>query len=300
MQVSFLPYYQESLINRYKRFLESDVVISSFPVLARNSIQELRAKGVKVLAYVSIYKAPLIRELEPNTKFSGGSPAKEEVEINPFWKAIAITGDGHEVTTDQYGGLVRPFGKADYKKGWYHQCVFRYGLESKIEKGISGMLEVTDGVFVDNVIPHKVCYGNGCRGYGKPTEWTQAKFLSMIYDEVKSADRRNLVFLNTGRAYLLDPRVKADVYVTENFCYGETKPSGFWFAGKDQRSDENLFEEIRKIKAGLDSEGIQLLGYTKVGKDRNDAAECLRRSRDIAERFGIMWTTTLRGMEIMG
>ena len=199
MQVSFLPYYQESLINRYKRFLDrSDVVVSNFPMLAQSSVQELRAKGVKVLAYVSIYKTPLIHELEPNTKFSGGSPAKEEVEINPFWKAIAVTGDGHEVTTDQYGGLVRPFKKANYKKGWYHQCVFRYGLEAKIRKGIAGILEVADGVFVDNVIPHQVCYGNGCRGYGKPTEWTQTKFLSMIYDEVKSAGRTNLVFLNTG------------------------------------------------------------------------------------------------------
>jgi len=294
MRISFFPYCQEDKVEQYRAaLLSSDVVIVYFPMLLSDLVGELRCAGVKVLAYVSVYKAPVIAELEYGTGFQGGSPSREEVERNPFW--LALSRRSHFVM-DQQGLVKRPFNKL-YKKGWYQLCIWNAACRESALSGLNALLQSgLDGVFVDNVVPHDRCFALHCPGCGMHPDTIQFALLRDLYGLVKSVHDEYLVFLNVGRRYLYQPLCPADVYVIENFCYGEhTNVNQLYFASRYCRGVEQLMVELNRVQSQAFEHGVQLLGYTKITRSLTPMVKriCLEKSLAIAQRCGMLWSTPL-------
>ena len=298
------------------------IVISVFPCLTMDLNNELIQYGAKILPYISIYKSPLISALEYNTYFRCGSPTREEVEQNPYWTSIAINGEGHERVIDKEGHPRRPFNKQTYKRGWFQQCLFRPGCESKIINGVNRLLDKGfHGIFIDNVITHTTCLGRSCPGRGKKQHEKQIDILSGVYHAVKTQNPENIMVINVGKGHLDNPQIKADIYMTEHFCYSdrtEKKGSGsfpknndttgtgskialdrFSFAGTTDYDETALINEVNKVKGKLAQQKIQLLGYTKIAGDQPPDLidRCLRKSRDIARKCDILYTERVTGNE---
>jgi hypothetical protein len=270
-----------------------DKVIVYFPMLTSALLSHLQGLGVCVLAYISIYKTPVIPELEYATGFNGGSPTREETELNPYWRSVAYTGQGHELATSATGMSMRPFNKPAYKRGWYQQCLYRSKCADQVCQGVRGLLDCgLDGVFVDNVIDHTPCQHSSCPGRGQNPCKQQIKVLNTVYDRMKKHNSRSLVWLNAGRSHLFKGEVKADVYVTENFCYAEHLAGDrCYFAGHTLNSVKAVEQELAGVPAKV---WKRLLGYTKLHRKGLSDAELMKRlevSRDLAIQNGIMWTT---------
>jgi len=90
-RVYFFPYYDEANLNLLcDRCRNGDVVVFYFPSMCSPWIKRLKKRGILVLAYISIYKIPVLSELEESKGFSGGVVTKEEVKGSPFWDSVSI------------------------------------------------------------------------------------------------------------------------------------------------------------------------------------------------------------------
>jgi len=309
--MTIFPYNKLSMFQRYETQLkQSNVVAFYFPGTLMPQVRELQARGIQVMAYISIYKAGLISEVGPGTGFAGGSCDREEITRNPFWQTTSLTpplkrGNGHEVAVDGQGVLRRPFGKKDYKRGWYQVCLHHQTRRLKIEQGVSRLLDQgLDGVFVDNVIPHAPCLDTVCRVQATDQTREQVQILNRIYYQLKTYSNPKLVYLNVGKEFLLHPRIHADVYVMENFCYGDRlacysprlKDDRLFLASQYYNSESKLLTALKQIQRKTSALGIELIGYTKVdpGLPADQITDRLRRSEAIARKAGIQWTTRLR------
>lgn len=290
------PYHQPQLEELTEKILhEANYVIDYFPFCNANLMSSL--PSYKRLAYISLYKVPRISETQERTGFKGGAPSKEELLCNPYWQTIALD-NGLHATQDLTGTSYIPFGKQDYKRGWYTLCLTQEGISDKIMEGIDKLLKSNiSGLFIDNVIQPKHCFAKTCDYYNQET--SRQQLLQQIASILKETNKT--LILNVGRKSLLEDKLPADYYVTENFIFGEKQdPTKIYFAGK-YISEQELKETVNVINTNLEKQNTQLIGYTKVPRTipLQTQKQLLLSSQEKARQLGIHWMTNLRGHQIL-
>ena len=297
----FFPYSNEKQFDfLYNRCNKNDIVIFNFPGSRPNWVNCLREKGVEVLAYISVYKILIISELDESNGFSYGSVSKEEVEMNPFWRSTAIDktdriSELEKISISESGELIRPFRKADYKKGWYQTCLHSKKLEKQIINGIDNLFNAIkiSGIFIDNVVSRlDSCIH--CMGINDNLLVRQQSILTEIYNNLKRTKKNSLIYLNTGRRTLFEPIIPADMYVSENFCFGDStsQNQSLTFAGKVYTSEMSFYLDVVTVRDELFRRGIMLLGYTKINGNISETLlkERLDLAHKLAVRLDIQWT----------
>lgn len=301
-RVAFFPYEAQTEFDAVRCELEaSDVAIFVAPALRRRWARTLSEHGVRVLAYISLLKAPSVTQLAPGTRFRGGAPSLEEVSANPYWQAIQLGQALHDVAVDEAERWRVPFDskRSSYKEGWFQPCLFANDFGNRVRIGARSLLDLGfDGLFIDNVVAHDVCHHHACPGRRRAPARAQAQALRSLYELVKRRDPSGLVVVNAGRSFLTAPLQVADIVVTENFAFGDSidETRGLFLAGHYHRDRSSFVAEGRAIQHRLDSLGMRLLGYTKVNRKMTTAQidERLAVARDLAAACGILWTTRLQ------
>ena len=335
-RVYFFPYYDEANLNLLcDRCRNGDVVVFYFPSMCSPWIKRLKKRGILVLAYISIYKIPVLSELEESKGFSGGVVTKEEVKGSPFWDSVSIKNannspDANSIFRSENGTPLRPFGREDYKKGWYLAYLVSEELENQIMQGLEGLFNRfrVNGIFLDNVVSKLGAFvgskskadtwpirqlkrfgvngifpGNliagllpSVRPKSEETDWLmrQQTILTKIYKRLKGKNPDNLVFLNVGRQILFNPTIPADAYVTESFCFGDSllQKDHLVFAGKNYDNEATMRRDTTEARDGLNEQAINLLAYTKVnGKlPIEQIRQKLKRAHIIASDHELEWT----------
>jgi len=147
-------------------FEKVDAVIVGYPKTLDVWVRGLQARGIKVLPYISFYKAPRVARVPESMGWEGGSPAKSECLINPFWKAVATDDHPEWIGRDENGNARRPFENEKYLQGWDQTCPLAASYREACIRGLQELMEDGyDGIFLDNVhisdrLPH-VGQGSG-------------------------------------------------------------------------------------------------------------------------------------------
>ncbi len=168
-RIELFPYYQDQYQDHYRKTLfEADAVVFHLPALCKPLALDLASAGVKPLAYISLAKAPIVKDLSPRSAFIGGSPSFEEVVINPFWSTVQVKEKGHIAARSQHHRPRTSIGKMKLKQGWVETCVHAEGFGDRVLSGIRALLEWGfQGIFIDNVIDRPPCHAPGCPGKGQ-------------------------------------------------------------------------------------------------------------------------------------
>ena len=108
------------------------MVIAYHPATCADLVRELQGAGVLVFCYNSLYKAPVLEQVqyarEKRSRFEGGAQPREDAEANAFWESLAIdprdAADGRKarVARDDQNAWGYPFSKLDYPAGWCRVC----------------------------------------------------------------------------------------------------------------------------------------------------------------------------------
>ena len=198
-------------------FERAEAVIVGYPKTLDPWVRELRKRGVKILPYISFYKAPSFARIPENKGWQGGSPAKSECLTNPFWRTVATDDHPEWIGRDENGAARRPFEKETYLQGWDQTCPL---VDSYREACISGLRALLadgyDGIFLDNVhlsgrLPHA--------GHGSGEDvGTAAKTLVLEGAEVVHSACHDLLFAANGE---IIPEVEAvaDLVTMESFMF---------------------------------------------------------------------------------
>jgi hypothetical protein len=194
---------------------QMSVVAFGQPMRNLESIRRLQKKGVRCLPYISFYKAPrlsLIDDEQPD--WEGGSPARKEVLLNPFWKILDLDIHPEWVNVDPKGNPRHPFLAPDYQKGWRMLCHWNSDYYTTALEGVRALMEQGfDGVYIDNFAGSGmcICYGD-CAGKhphdksGHAAEYDlilvhlmeKRKFHERVTELVKSYGRDKIVMVNSG------------------------------------------------------------------------------------------------------
>jgi len=75
----------------WQAFAAADVAVVSYPYTLADTVRELRRKGVRVLPYVSFYKAPDVAQIPESQTGKPEAPARSECLRNPFWSRVALS-----------------------------------------------------------------------------------------------------------------------------------------------------------------------------------------------------------------
>lgn len=282
--VIFFPYNKDKYFDKYEdAILDSDIFIDYFPFLNQKNSRKLKDVGKKWIGYISIYKAPIISQLEKKTGFIGGSPTLEEVEENPYWNSVSLDKYNYKLIE-----LKKPFNKPQYKNGWYVSSLSDAKTRHNILFGINKLLDFgLDGVFIDNIIDRKI------------ENNLQSKVLENIAKTVHHKNGK--IIINVGRQALETLNVAADIYVAENFCYGrKTNPDKYYFAGKHLELKE-LKKELEKTSLRFTNLKTKILTYTKTPNylDEEKRVTILNRSQELADDYGFLWTTSLKEINLI-
>jgi nicotinamidase-related amidase len=104
---------------------------------------------------------------------------------------------------DENGRIRRPFDAPGYRAGVHQSCTNVAGIADAYVRGVRNLMALgADGVFVDNVHPHPVCFGpkSGRHEhlYDKDNVYTYHLALRRVYEAVKEFGADKVVILNTG------------------------------------------------------------------------------------------------------
>ena len=133
-------------------FERADAVIVGYPKTLDGWVREIRTRGIKVLPYISAYKAPDMSAALETDDWQSGSPARSECAINPFWQAVATDDHPEWIARDEQGKARRPFESEEYSPGWNETSPLVPSYREACLRGVQDLLaDGYDGVFLDNV-----------------------------------------------------------------------------------------------------------------------------------------------------
>lgn len=303
-RIELFPYSQSQYQDYYRNtLLHADAVVFHLPALCKPLALELASKSVKPLAYISLAKAPVIKEVASRSAFLGGSPSFEEVVSNPFWSAVQVVEKEHIAAWSRHQRPRTSIGKMKLKDGWVEACVHAEDFEDRALSGIRELLKQGfQGLFIDNVIDRLTCHAPGCPGRGRDPWKVQRTLLFRICSEVKKLDPEALIVINAGRRFLLNPYPAADIVMVEGFGFSDSDFNGFHeevglrLASRRYGTEDEFLRKAREMADRVTGVGSQLLGYTKVSRHylREEIDNKLALARRLATQSGILWTTRLK------
>jgi hypothetical protein len=252
MRVFFFPYDDlRSFEQLHSIVRPHDIVISYFPCSSVDTVRQFQEKGAKVLSYVSIYKLPVVNELDNALGFYKSNVSKCQVGQNPFWRSVSVE---DKENTDSIilkdGDFLRPFDDPFYRQGWYLADLRSETLVNRIYEGVDKLILNTglDGLFVDNVVSRIVID----KMLNSELLSIRNSVLSNIYGRLKNYSKEKMLFLNAGKNVFNDIIVPADYYVGEYF-YPDRK-----------------YEELVRNKTETGKKGMGFLAYYKVSGALSD------------------------------
>ena len=131
----------------FQEMASAGVTYVSHVPATRETAEEAHRWGVRIMPYVSLYKAYDSSEY-PGFK---SQPFAGEIDLaeHPEWALLREDGKRR-----------RPFDNPNYARGIHQSCCNQPGIADAYVRGVVNVLATgADGVFVDNVHPHPKCYG---------------------------------------------------------------------------------------------------------------------------------------------
>ena len=193
--------------------------------------------GIRGMPYISLYKVYDI-------KAPGANPN------HPFWGAVAMNDHPEWVYIRADGQRARPFNNPFYPKVNWQSCTNTAGIADAYCRGAAGVMRTgAGGVFIDNVLPSRICYGPkfGIHTHLYPDKDNIHSFkiaLRRVHDTVKSFGPRSVVMLNVGQWELW--KGFGDCIMLESFIYNvKVRPGPGGWVGK-QRVRVKQWPQIRK------------------------------------------------------
>ena len=204
-------------------FERADAVVVSYPTTLSVWVRELRNRGIKVLPYISAYKAPDMGAVLETEDWQSGSPARSECAINPFWRAVATDGHPEWIARDERAKARRPFESQQYSPGWNETSPLVPSYREACARGVRDLLaDGHDGVFLDNV---KIDGRPPHAGLGSPQDVALA-MRSLALELGKTT--KPAIFMINGK---LDAETApaVDLYCLESFLFSWAWDlSSFW------------------------------------------------------------------------
>jgi len=188
-------------------------------------MEEAAKYGIRGMPYISLYKVY-------DVNAPGAAPK------HPFWGAVDMTHHPEWVYVGPDGKWKRPFNNPFYPKVYWQSCTNTAGIADAYCRGAAGVIKIgAGGVFIDNVLPAKICYGPkfGVHEHIYPDKDNIYSFkiaLKRVQDTVKSFGEDKVVMLNVGRWDLW--KEFGDCLMLESFIYNvAVRPGPGGWVGKD-------------------------------------------------------------------
>ncbi len=185
--------------------------LKGFPLIVgvphkKEWIDKAHEQGVKVIPYISFYKALAIADaVEGSWKKAPGMGNPADGYISPFWKEMDLSKHPEWMLYNEAGEVRRPFDHKPYAAGWQQVCTNAPGYVDAALRGVRKLLDLDgDGLFIDNVHATVDCFGAklGKHKHVEPeknNKETYKQLLQKVYDIVKNEYGQNkLIMLNSG------------------------------------------------------------------------------------------------------
>jgi hypothetical protein len=166
---------------------------------SREWIEKAHSRGVKVLPYVTFYKA-----LDVSAARRAGWRDDHEFLDSPLWAELDLGKHPEWTLYGESGDVRRPFDEPDYPAGWQQACTNAPGYAEAALRGVHALMNLgADGLFVDNVDPTIECFGPAFHQHRhaepeKNNKEAFAEVLAQVYDAVKSYGEDKIVVQNPG------------------------------------------------------------------------------------------------------
>lgn len=252
--------------------------LKGFPLIigvphSRQWIETAHRQGVKVLPYVTFYKALNLAE----ARRAGWKDESEFLE-SPFFAELDLGTHPEWMLYQQDGAVRRPFDEPGYPGGWQQVCANSPGYREAALHGARALMELGgDGLFIDNVDPSIHCFGPAFNRHQhvEPEKNNQEAFAQVVedvYRVVKSYGEDKIIIQNPGlwevqdRAY---PRCADAIMIESYICTWAAKER--WTTWEQILQVANINREaLRQGKVIL---ALSYLGHTAF-KVEDDAFYC--------------------------
>ncbi|MDD2711117.1 MAG: hypothetical protein PHV34_24320 [Verrucomicrobiae bacterium] len=181
----------------------------------KDFIKAARQAGVRILPYVSLYKA---------------SNSKDDPTCmrHPFWKEVDAAAHPEWLLIDENGKVKRPFDAPNYCAGLEQSCCNHQALQDAYVKAVENVMQAgCGGIFIDNIHPTILCHGEklGIHRHDWPDQNNSACFekaLKRVYETVKRHGSDKLCVINPS---IGDPRWAefGDYVMLECFIYKDQR-----------------------------------------------------------------------------
>ena len=212
------PSQQEGIL-----FERAEAVVVGYPKTLDGWVREIRSRGVKVLPYISAYKAPEMSAVLETKDWQAGSPARSECAINPFWRAVATDDHPEWIARDEQGRARRPFESEEYSPGWNETSPLVPSYREACVRGLQDLLaDGYDGVFLDNI---KISGRPPHAGLGSAEDVARA--MRSLALELGNLTKPGVFMINGKPDAAVAP--VADLYCLESFLFSWAWDlSAFW------------------------------------------------------------------------
>ena len=201
------------------------VTLISHVPCTKEWMDEAAKYGIRGMPYISLYKV-------------FDAPAAGTSPRDPFWDAVDMTHHPEWVYIGRDGQRERPFNNAFYPKAFWQSCTNTAGIADAYCQGAAADIKAgAGGVFIDNVLPSKVCFGPkfGVHQHLYPDQDNIYSFkiaLGRVRKTIKGLGPNNAVMLNVGQWDLWQGF--GDCIMLESFIYNvDVRPGPGGWVGKD-------------------------------------------------------------------
>jgi len=210
-------------------------VVFFHPARMSGLIKKYQLKGVKALAYVSFYKAPLLSAPRDDEGWKG-NVLYEEVLQNPFWQMLKLDRNPGIYAYDKAGNIMPARGRYDCGS-WYQICPSAELTRNAILAALKELLDAGyDGIFVDEsswIAP--VCYGDKYKKHRHTpsragNEEAYLQLLREVHKLVTSYGSDKIIIINNPNARMA---AYCDGITIDSFVCARQAPGRWAFYGFD-------------------------------------------------------------------
>lgn len=252
-------------------------------------IERAHELGVRVLPYVTFYKAPNIRKVSEPSK----------IRASPFYKEVDLAKHPEWILFDERGVPRRPFNMPDYPKGWTQNCTNVEGYAEACLRGVKALMDMgVDGLFIDNAHPTRDCYGprygkHEHRHPDKDNVYTYTSLMEDLWKLVKSYGSDKVTIMNPGDPGILPSGCwnATDGVMWESFfCTGAAK-TRYW----GLNNWPNYLEKMRWCKKKAEEKNVAIATLSYIGNTEYTAEEDAFFCYAAAKLFVFLWSDWFTG-----